>query len=281
MYLSTRDLVVPVDAAQHHIEPVNTAGWSEVCKGLYGVLFGYLLIVGAVIGAVVLAIMTIAQLAAARPGNGAGGVFSLLVVGAIVLTLLVLAGYGLIIRSQWRCLRNAPEQCGAKWWMFATMLCIVAGPAMGMAASLAGEPEAPANAQLKARLINKAAPMTFREALAESKKAGAAAAPMKIVSSVIGLLAQVFFVLFLRSVALSFNDGFRARVAELYLLVVGVLSVGLVGLIVAPEIFLTKPLLLLLLGGGWAISAVCYLVLIVSTCACIHGNLAALRSRTP
>jgi len=214
MHLSTHDLLIPNDAAQHFPEPVNTAGWSEVCKGLYGILCGYLLIFGSMIGAVVLAVTVISQLAAAHPHDGASGVFSVLVVGAIVLVLLLLAGYGLIIRNQWRCLRNAPEHCGAKWWMFATMICIVAGPALGIATSLAGGRDRPAQASLDGKA---ALPMTFREALAESKKAGAAAAPMKIVSSVIGLLSQLFFVLFLRSVALSFNDGFRARIAEMYL----------------------------------------------------------------
>ena len=274
MHLATHELLVPNDAAQHFPEPVNTAGWSEVCKGLYGILCGYLLIFGSVIGAVVLAGVVIAQLAAAKNHSGADGVFSMIIVGVIVLSLLVLGGYGLIIRNQWRCLRNAPEHCGAKWWMFATMLCIVAGPALGAATSLAGG-NRPAQAAQNGK---QAVPMTFREALAESKKAGATAAPMKIVSSVIGLLSQIFFVLFLRSVAVSFNDGFRARFAEAYLLLTGALFAGLVALIVAPETFLTKPILLLLLGGGWAISAIWYLILIVSTCLCIQSNLVRLRS---
>jgi MFS family permease len=276
MHLTTHDLLVPNDAAQHFPEPVNTVGWAEVCKGLYGILCGYLLILGSVIGAVVLAVTVIFQLAAKRPQGGAGGVFSLIIVGLIVLILLLLAGYGLIIRSQWRCLRNAPEHCGAKWWMFATMLCIVAGPALGAATSLAGGNHAAAKFPVNGKT---AAPTTLREALAESKKAGATAAPMKVVSSVIGLLSQLFFVLFLRSVAVAFNDGFRARVAELYLLLAGVLFAGLVGLIVAPEAFLAKPVLLLLMAGGWALAAIWYFVLIISTCFCIQGNLAEIRTR--
>jgi hypothetical protein len=217
----------------------------------------------------------ILQQAAPHPHDGKGGIFSLLIIGAIVLVLLLLAGYGVIIRSQWRCLRNAPEHCGAKWWMFATMLCIVAGPVLGAATSLAGSDDRPAHVPVN----NKAAvPATLREALAESEKAEASAAPMKIASSVIGLLSQLFFVLFLRSVALSFKDGLRARVAEMYLLLAGVLFAGLVGLIVTPETFLAKPILLLFLGGGWALSAIWYLGLIVSTCVCIQGNLTLLRS---
>jgi hypothetical protein len=276
MHLIAQDLLVPNDAAQNFLEPVNTAGWSEVCKGLYGILCGYLLIFGSMIGAVVLAVTVIAQLAAARSPNGASGVFSLVVIGAIVLVLLLLAGYGLIIRNQWRCLRNASEHCGAKWWMFATMLCLVAGPVVGTATSLAGGNDRPAVVPVGGK---EAPPTTLREALAKSKKAGASVAPMQIVSSVIGLLSQVFFVLFLRSVALSFNDGFRARFAEIYLLLTGVLSAGLVGLFLSPETFLAKPILLLLLGGGWALSGILYFVLIFSTCLCIQGNLAALRAR--
>jgi|GEM_PF-2830314 hypothetical protein len=275
MHLTTHDLLVPVDAAQHHVEPVNTAGWSEVCKGLYGILAGYVLIFGSVIVAAILVVVSVSQLVLARTHDGAGGSFALFLVGGIVLGLLVLAGYGLIIRSQWRCLRNAPEQCGAKWWMFATLLCIVAGPAMGTTASLVGL-NAPAPSM---RLKDKAgASLTFREAVAEGRKAGSSALPMKIASAVIGLLSQVFFILFLRSVALSFNDSFRARLAEIYLIFAGVLFAGLVGFLVWPDAFVADPMLLLFLGGGWAISGVWYLVLIVSTCACIHGNLAVLRS---
>jgi hypothetical protein len=275
MHLTTHDLLVPVDAAKHHVEPVNTAGWSEVSKGLYGILAGHLLIFGSVIIGVVLAVAAVAQPVAAGPNKGAGGFFSIIIVGAIVFGLLIAAGYGIIVRSQWHCLRNAPEQCGAKWWMFAAILCIVAGPAIGMTASLVGLRTPTPPAQLK----NKAGgALTVRELLAEARKAAAPALPMKIVSAVIGLLAQVFFVLFLRSVALSFNDGFRARLAEMYLLFTGVLFAGLVGLTVAPDTFHIDPMLLLFLGGGWVISGVWYLVLIVSTCACIHGNLAILRS---
>ncbi len=276
MYLSTNDLLVPADATMNHVEPINTAGWSEICKGLYGILAGYLLIFGSMIAAVVLVFVVIFQAAPGRPHDEAvGGAFATLIIGAIVLVLMILGGYALIIRSQWRCLRNAPEHCGAKWWMFAAMLCIVAGPALGTTASLV----TPVGPQAQAQLMNKAAaPMTFKEALAESKKAGATAAPMKIISSVIGLLSQVFFVLFLRSVALTFNDGFRARLAELYLLLTAGLFMGLMGLILVPEYFMAKPMLLLFLGGGWALSGVWYFVLIISSCICIHSNVARLRS---
>ncbi len=270
MHLNTHDLLLPNDAAQHFPEPVNTVGWREVCKGLYGILCGYLVIFGSLIGAAALLVLVIVQAAAEHPHDGKGGILSLLIVGAIVLVLLILAGYGVIIRSQWRCLRNAPEHCGAKWWIFGTMICIVAGPVMGAATSLAGAPDQ----QVVVPQNDKAAvPMTFREALAESKKAGAAA-PMKIISSFVGLLGQVFFILFLRSVALAFDDQFRARFAEMYLLLTGSLFAGLVGLIVSPDIFLAKPMLLFLLASGGVISAIWYFVLIISTCFCIQGNLA-------
>ena len=276
MHLATNDLLVSADPAQLFYEPVNTAGWSEVCKGLYGILIGYVLIFGSLIASVVLIVVVIGQMALARGQGGAGASFSLLIVGAIVLVLTLLAGYGLIIRNQWRCLRNAPESFGAKWWMFATMLSIVAGPVLGTATSLAGNDTPPGQVRINGKAP---LPKTFQEALAESKKAGQNAAPMKIVSSVIGILAQVFFVLFLRSVALSFNISLGARFAEMYLLFTGLLSAGLVYLIVTPEIFLKQPLLLLLLGGGWAVSCIWYLVLIVATCACIHSGLAKLRTQ--
>jgi hypothetical protein len=277
MYLATNDLLVPADATKIHVEPVNTAGWSEVCKGLYGILAGYLLIFGAMISAVVLLVVVITQMAQAHAKGAAGGGIATLIVGAIVVVLLILGGYGVIIRSQWRCLRNASEQCHAKWWMFAAMLCVVAGPVLGTTVSLTGDNSERAKV---AAMAHRSGPLTFREALVESRKAGASAAPMQIISSVIGLLSQVFFVLFLRSVALSFNDSFRARFVEMYLLLTALLFAGLVGLILRPEYFLNKPLLLLFLGGGTVLSGVWYFVLIISTCACIHKNLALLRARS-
>ena len=134
----------------------------------------------------------------------------MIIVGVIVLSLLILGGYGLIIR-------NNGVACGT--------LRNIAGPNGGClprcSASWPGRPWArrlrlaggnqPAQV---AKYDKPAVPMTFRDALAGSKKAGAAAAPMKIVSSVIGLLSQLFFVLFLRSVAVSFGDGFRAALPK-------------------------------------------------------------------
>ena len=138
MHLTTNDLLVPVDAAMNHVEPVNTAGWSEVCKGLYGILAGYLLILGAAVGAAILIFVILFQMAPGHGHKATGDAFATLIVGALVLGLMILGAYALIVRNEWRCLRNAPEQCGGKWWMFAAMLCLVAGPVLGSVSSLIG-----------------------------------------------------------------------------------------------------------------------------------------------
>ncbi len=95
---------------------------------------------------------------------------------------------------------------------------------------------------------------------------------------VIALLGHLFFSLFFRSVAICFCDGFRARFVELYLLFKALLFAALTASIVSPSIYLANPLCLPLLYGGFALSGLWFIALYISTCTCIQGNMAAMRS---
>src|SRR5262249_5940609 len=95
---------------------------------------------------------------------------------------------------------------------------------------------------------------------------------------VFGMLSGIFFVLFLRAVARCFGDLGRMRVAEMYLIFGAVLTAASVYFFLHPLQILAKPELLLALGGGWLVSGLWYLLLLISTSSCIAEGLARRRS---
>jgi hypothetical protein len=260
-----------------------TAGWEEVTKGLLGILAGYAVSIVSVAAVVALVLSVVAEVGGptALSAKQSGDAATVLYVGAGILFLTSLLSLALILRGQWRCLMNAPEHCGAKWLMFASMLCVVAGPTMGTLSGFATDAPTPP-VQAQARATKPKGPMPapdrvkhYREAVATDNAAGY----MRLASALVNLLSTVFFVLFLRGVALAFDDQLRTRIVEFYLLFFG-LVVGASALVVVdPSWLITLPEVLLLLAGGWVLCFVGYFLLILNTCACISAGLA--RQRAP
>jgi hypothetical protein len=102
---------------------------------------------------------------------------------------------------------------------------------------------------------------------------------IKLAGDFAGLLSTLFFVLFLRALALCCGDTTRARFAELFLLFVGLLVGGVVFFFLNPSLFLARPQLLIGLAIGWLVSALWYFLLILSTIGCISNILDRPRSR--
>ncbi len=106
MHLTTHDLLVPNDAAQHFpSRSTRSAGPESLQRAVRHLCAANILILGAVIGAVVLAVTVIFELAATHPQGGAWRGFlpdyrGLDRAGPVVL----LAGRlrPRLIRSQWR-----------------------------------------------------------------------------------------------------------------------------------------------------------------------------------
>jgi hypothetical protein len=96
---------------------------------------------------------------------------------------------------------------------------------------------------------------------------------VKLAGQGIGMLSGVFFVLFLRAVALCTGAPLRARFAELYLVFMTLLVIGVVILLRNPAFMLSRPQLLLGLIGGWLIAGPWYFCLIMSTSIGISYNL--------
>jgi hypothetical protein len=252
-------------------------GLPDLRKGLNTILMGYLLSLGAVLAACGVIGYLIFQAGGAPLSRKAAEQASTVLFAVVI--LLALAGIGsliLIVRGKWMCLSSAPELFHAKWMMFMSILCVLAGPALNTGAFLVGESKADA----RGRASNQTSATLLHEL--DQYKHGMpdldTRSYVKLAGQAIGLLSGVFFVLFLRAVALGWGAQGRARFAELYLLFLALLVAGVVALLWKPSFMLARPLLLLGLAGGWLIAALWYFVLILSMVAGI-SNILAQRSR--
>jgi|SRR5579884_3491785 len=238
-------------------------GLRDLRKGLNKILMGYLLSVGAVLAACgVVAYLAIKAGSAPLTRDAAEKASTVLF--AVVL-LLGVAGVGsliLIVRGKWMCLSAAPELFHARWMMFMSILCLLAAPALNTGAFLVGKPKTDA----RARWNNPMAALL--EEVDQFNKRGMPALDartcVKLAGQALGVLSGVFFVLFLRAVALGLDATWRARFAELYLCLQALLIAGLVVLLWKPSYMLARPQLLLSLAAGWLIAGLWYLTLIVS-----------------
>ena len=258
------------EPAREMVDPM--LGLSDLRKGLNTILMGYLLV-----GAAVLAAGGVVAYLVIKAGSGPltrGAVEKASTVLFAVVLLLGLAGMGslyLIVRGKWMCLSSAQELFHARWMMFMSILCLLAAPALNTGALLVGESKAGA----RGRASNLAAALL---AELEQYKHGMPVldtrAYVKLAGQTIGMFSGVFFVLFLRAVALGWGAPWRARFAELYLFFLAVLVAGLVVLIWKPSYMLARPQLLLGLIVGWLIAGLWYLTLILSMVIGISGMLA-------
>jgi hypothetical protein len=249
-------------------------GLRDLRKGLNRVLLGYLCTAAAVLGAAgiiwYLIVQTTGTSQARQTADDASVVIFTL---ALLLPLTGFASLVLVVRGKWLCLISAPEQHHAKWMMFLSMLCILAGPLLNWGTLLLKDDKPagrgrPANSMSIARVQHEIE--AYKQGLPEL----GTHAYVKLAGKGIGLLSGVFFVLFLRAMALSSGSWVRARLAELYLLFVAVLVAGVVVLIRNPSYLLERPQLLLGLGAGWLLALLWYFCLILSTSLSISFLLA-------
>ena len=272
MRQSTSDRSAWADAAFYHIEPANPAGWSEVCKGVCGVLGSLAFMVGL---AIVVATTSLYQMALVGLHFGSNGLGLPI---AMVLILLFFSGYGFFLLSLLRCLQNVPERKRAKWWMYAAVICAVIFAVLLLyyGTSLVFGSGAP-----RERVQQHLSDINYHnlgQSHADVKELLTSATLQEIDFCAVAILGNCFLVLFFRSIALYFYDGFRARFVELFLLLNAVLAAGLTIFIISPATFQAQPILFNLLVGGVALSALWYLALYVSTITCIQSNMPAMRS---
>lgn len=246
--------------------PDPSIGLAALRRGLVLIVLGYLLIFAVMAaGAALLWYAFWASLASSS--RMAAEDLSLLVfIGVIVLGFAGLGSLALIVRGKWVCLMNAPESFHAKWFMFAAILCILTGPALNFCSPLLAESSK--NSASKGRAAGTTAALRheieqYKNGLPDLDTSGW----IRLVGDIASLLSSVFFVLFLRAIALSWGYLGRARFAELYLIFLALLIAGFVVLIRHPSYLIAQPQLLLALAGGWLLSGLWYFVLILVTIA--------------
>jgi hypothetical protein len=235
-------------------------GWTEVRRGLGLILRGYFLLIGgaAVLGiGVVVAVSLSVQDRAKIPWQVRDIALWL---GLGLFGLLAIYCYGCIVVGHWRCLMNAPERRGARWLMFGCLTCILAGPGMNLASNLTGVEKQP----------------RFERGINGIKeiKMTKEAAIMQVGSAVVQVLGSVLFILFLRAVANCFEDRARVVLVDMYLVFSVVLMIVTVYLALTASDFDVLLKYALVLGLGWLVNLVAYLIVVIVVRSGISHGLA-------
>jgi hypothetical protein len=246
-------------------------GLADIRTGILRIVMGYLILLGGILALAGLCVYVGFQLREGYSRKTAEEASTVLFAGLLVFGLLSLFSVGCIVRGKWNCLMAAPERYHAKWLMFASILCVLVGPALNVASFLVGA-DKEESARISQARKDPAALLKQMEEYKKSMKDLGTRTYTKLAGDFAAMLSTVFFVLFLRAVALCCHDRPRALMAELYLLFTGLLVAGVVYFFINPVPFLKRPELLLGLLGGWLFSALWYFLLIISTLVCI-GNI--------
>lgn len=246
-------------------------GWSEVRSGLGRILFGYLIIIGGSMlagGLIAVAVIhMIKTVGAARPGQGPKnldlGFLWIFYLGLGAMCLITLFGYASILIGHWRCLINVPERKGARWLLFASITCLLMGPALNFVAGFSME---------KGVEFRKG-PGGFAEL-----RFTAFAQKLQIAGAVTGMGSLVCFMLFLRATALCFDDYSRAAHVVAYLIYLVLLFLGslYVGFGSLPPTRLIPAIVGLSVGS--VISFIWYMCIIASIRNCIAEGLKQVKS---
>jgi hypothetical protein len=248
-------------------------GLKELSKGLLGILMGYLLVIGVVAAAAAVLVFVIVNLKAGKLAKGDAMTIVLAGAGAIFLAF-VFTGWT-ILRNKWRCLMNAPERGGAKWWMFASMVCVFATPALNTVCGFMGG-YSTTSASRTQRLT--ALEQLTAEKYMDSLKTGDAESYMRLAGAIIGPLGGMFFILFVRAVAISIRSKIFARLAEVHLVLDILLLVGSLVALFDISRLRFLPHVWLLMGALALVSFVLWLVLILGTVVSINTFLSNQRS---
>jgi hypothetical protein len=281
MNLITRNMLASSEpVSQPQMTPLDLEfGWSSVRQGLHTILLGYGVTFGMGLFAVALAILVLSPAIQAKEFGEFVDAALLTYAGLGILFLMGVFSVALLVKGKIRCLLSAPERCGARWMMFSSALCVVLGPALNITSNFVGNsPKRPPVAASRNPDAVVEVRLALRE-LGDSILAHDARAYVSLAGDVGSIMSGVFFVLFLRAVARCFDDSLRMRIAELYLVLFGLLFAATLYFFLQPMEFLTHPDWILGLAGGWVVAGLWYILMLLSTSTCIAEGLA--RRRPP
>lgn len=240
-------------------------GWPGVAQGLMRVLTGHLILIGAIVLSIVAMIIAFSSQDPQDIQEAAMGASLTIFFVALFVGLASLISYYYVLSGKWRCALSSPERNNAKWLIFGCMVCVLLGPAVSILSSFFGDGG-----------LDREARMDADGNLVLSLDSSTSI--MQIAGGVIGLASMVCFVLFLRAVAVCFNNTTVQSLCTGFLIAVAVL----IGFSVQSILLSSEgqiPIALVGLSGlGWLGCGVWYLLLIFMTRACIVQGLEKPRS---
>jgi hypothetical protein len=270
MHLSTaRYLAPPDDPIVTPQDAAEKMGWTEVSKGLFTLIAGYVL--GIVTSAAtIFLIWEVTHGARTSLATVTGDDYTVLLIGGAISFFASLGSSYLILRGKWRCVISAPERCGAKWFVFASMICVLSGPALHYVSGFAYTPprvRTPGAGEVDIRPGAQQAAVHYVERLRDLD----ASSYMRVAGSILTPLGPIFFALFLRAVHRCLGSIAGVRLTDLYLLLVALLFVASLALLLDPRVRIRFDLLTIL-GLGWLAATVFYFVLVVGAMFTISAH---------
>jgi hypothetical protein len=267
------------DTAEEQLR--SELGWTEVASGLGKVLYGYFLL--AVNGLIVvgLLIYLISSTVAAKKPNAHDAILAMWIfyLGIGIVGLLSIYTYVNIFVGKCRCAIHAPERCGARWYIFACLMCIVIGPVLSIVNSVAA-PTTVVTADKKEKLHQELVQQLQGQegeslVLGELRRR---CTVMQVISALVSLSTTIFFVLFLRAIANCFEEKRLIVMNDMYLIFSSMLLGYTIYMLTAAKFDQNMILVLIPLGAGGLISAGWYVAMLVYTRTLILTKVAAVRS---
>jgi hypothetical protein len=247
---------LPSESVREHVERLRMeAGWVGVREGLGRILVGYYVLFFGTTVTVLFMMLALGDLLKSSESDTTkvGAIWALWISVAVI-GLIQLYGFVTILKGKWACLLNSPERGGARWLIFACMICIVMGPVLNLICSFGGVPRA----DKLAALLNMYT-------------------VLQLAGIALSLASSILFVLFLRAVVSCFGDEGSVSHLNLFLFLDGVLTATVVFLFVTdPEVFFQPGTVLGMIGCGFGV-AVWYLYLL----ARVHSRVGQLIRQLP
>jgi hypothetical protein len=242
--------------------------WPEVANGLSRVLIGYaVLFLGIVLGVTLLVAAIVGFHQAFTKGLRPGiANWWELYAGLGVLKVFGLISFGIIVGGQWKCVLHVTERHGARWIMFLCIACLFLGPAFQISAGIAGWQQIGE--------FNKQ-PGKFGDLHLNDWTQR-----LQLIAIAIGALYPLFFVLFLRAVAICLRVTWLVWLVNVFLVFAAIVVAATMFMVYkhplgGPPIPVVQALML---GGLWLVILILYLASIATTRVCIYSVFAKVKS---